>query len=116
MNFRSGSGTGVSSRRYDSFRYDIFWWYHVNEYRATRGNRSELDPQRKSLESDIMQTAPNFVLSCGFAIAISVTLQHVRSREMDRGLQVHCEIRVFEDGYEQHEANRIFDYRQSVPE
>lgn len=74
MNFRSGLGTGVSSRRYDSFRYDIFWWYHVNERRATRGNRSELDPQRKSLESDIMQTAPNFVLSCGFAIAISILL------------------------------------------
>lgn len=63
-----------------------------------------------------MQAAPNFVLSCGFVIAIFVTLQHVRSKEMDRGLQVHCEIRVFKDGYEQHAADRIFDYRQSVPE
>ena len=32
-----------NSRRYDSLRYDIFWWYHV-----TRGSRSELAPERKS--------------------------------------------------------------------
>ena len=31
-----------------SFRHYIFWWYHVNEYRAIRGNRSELSSGRKS--------------------------------------------------------------------
>ena len=35
-------------RRGDSRRNDILWWYHVNKYRALRGNRSELAPGRKS--------------------------------------------------------------------
>ena len=26
----------------DSRQYDILWWYHVNKYRAMRGNQSEL--------------------------------------------------------------------------
>lgn len=39
---RSGAATHVNSRRCDSRRHNIFGWYHVNEYRATRGNRSEL--------------------------------------------------------------------------
>ena len=34
---RSGTRTGVNSRR-----HDILCWYHVNEYRAIRGNQSEL--------------------------------------------------------------------------
>ena len=38
----------VNSRRGDSRRHDILWWYHVNKYRAMRGNRSELAPGRKS--------------------------------------------------------------------
>ena len=45
---RSGTTTGVTSRRGDSRRHDILWWYLVNKYRATRGNRSELTPARKS--------------------------------------------------------------------
>ena len=40
---RSGTRTGVNSRR-----HDILLWYHVNEYRAIRGNRSELAPGWKS--------------------------------------------------------------------
>ena len=45
--------TGVKfSPRYenrgDSRRHNILWWYHVNKYRAMRGNRSELAPGRKS--------------------------------------------------------------------
>ena len=32
--------TGVNSRRDDSRQHDILWWYHVNKYRAIRGNRS----------------------------------------------------------------------------
>ena len=43
-----GTITGVNSRRGDSRRHDILWWYHVNKCRATRGNRSELAPGRKS--------------------------------------------------------------------
>ena len=27
---------------------DTFWWFHVNQYRVTRGNRSELAPGQKS--------------------------------------------------------------------
>ena len=42
-NCRPGTTTGVNSRR-----HDILWWYHVNKCRATRGNRSELTPARKS--------------------------------------------------------------------
>ena len=34
-----GTRTGLHSRRGDSRRYDILWWYHVNKYRAMRGNR-----------------------------------------------------------------------------
>ena len=35
---RPGTVTGVNSRRYDSLWYEILCLYHVNEYRATRGN------------------------------------------------------------------------------
>ena len=47
-NSRPGKTTGVNSRRGDSRRHDILWWYHVNKCRATRGNRSKLTPARKS--------------------------------------------------------------------
>ena len=47
-NSRSGARTGVNSRRGDWRRHNILWWYHVNKYRAIRGNRSELAPGRKS--------------------------------------------------------------------
>ena len=46
--FRTGARTGVNSRRGDSHQHNILWWYHVNKYRAMRGNRSELAPGRKS--------------------------------------------------------------------
>ena len=42
-----GARTGVNSRRGDSCRDNIFWWYHVNKYRAKRGKRSELALGRK---------------------------------------------------------------------
>ena len=45
-NSRPSTRTGVNSRRGDSLRHDILWWYHVNKYRAMRGNRSELVPGR----------------------------------------------------------------------
>ena len=47
-NSRPGTTTGVNSRRDDSCRHDILWWYHLNKCRAMRGNRSELTPARKS--------------------------------------------------------------------
>ena len=47
-NSRPGTRTGVNSRRGDSRQHDILWWYHVNKYRAMRGNRSDLAPGRKS--------------------------------------------------------------------
>ena len=47
-NSRPGTRTGVNSRRGDSRRHNILWWYHVNKYRAIRGNRSELAPGGKS--------------------------------------------------------------------
>ena len=47
-NSRPGARTGVNSRRGDSRRHSLLWWYHVNKYRAMRGNRSELAPGRKS--------------------------------------------------------------------
>ena len=47
-NSRPGTRTGVNSRWGDSCLHDILWWYHVNKYRAMRGNRSELAPGRKS--------------------------------------------------------------------
>ena len=47
-NSRPGARTGVNSRRGDSCRHNILWCYHVNKYRAMRGNRSELGPGRKS--------------------------------------------------------------------
>ena len=34
--------------RGDSHRHGILWWYHVNKYRAMRGNQSEFAPDRKS--------------------------------------------------------------------
>ena len=47
-NSRPGSRTGVNSRRGDSRRHDILWWYHVSKCRAMRENRSELTPAWKS--------------------------------------------------------------------
>ena len=47
-NSRPGTTTGVNSRRGDSRRHDILWWYHVNKYRAMRGNWSELALVQKS--------------------------------------------------------------------
>ena len=47
-NFCPGTITGVSSCQGDSHRHDILWWYHVNKYRAMRGNRSELALGQKS--------------------------------------------------------------------
>ena len=47
-NSRPGARTGVNSRRGDSRRHNMLCWYHVNKYRAMRGNRSELTPGRKS--------------------------------------------------------------------
>ena len=47
-NSRPGTTTGVNSRRGDSRRHEILWWYDVNKYRVMRGNRRELAPARKS--------------------------------------------------------------------
>ena len=43
-----GTRTGIKSLWGDTRRHDILWWYHVNKYRAMRGNRSELAPGWKS--------------------------------------------------------------------
>ena len=54
MNFRAEMKISLRHKnrgelaRYDSRRNDILCWYHVNEYRAIRGNRSELAPGWKS--------------------------------------------------------------------
>ena len=53
-NSRPGKTTGVNSRRDDSCRHDILWWYHLNKCRAMRGNRSELTPARKSPRCHVM--------------------------------------------------------------
>ena len=47
-NSRTGTRTGVNSRRGDLRQHNILWWYHVNKYRAMKGNRSELAPGQKS--------------------------------------------------------------------
>ena len=47
-NFPSGAATGLNSRRCESPQHDFFRRYHVNKYRAKRGNQSELAPARKS--------------------------------------------------------------------
>jgi len=44
VKFSPSTRTGVNSCRGDSRRHDILWWYHVNKYRAMRGNWSELAP------------------------------------------------------------------------
>ena len=46
-NSRPGTRTRVNTRWGDSRQYDILWWYHVNKYRAMRGNWSELAPGGK---------------------------------------------------------------------
>ena len=47
-NSRPGITTGVNSRRGDSRRHDILWWYLVNKRRAMRRNWSDLAQARKS--------------------------------------------------------------------
>ena len=41
VKFSPRTTTGVNSRPGDSRRHDILRWYHVNKYRAMRGNRIE---------------------------------------------------------------------------
>ena len=52
-NSRPGTTTGVNSRRGDSRRHDILWWYHINKCRAMRGNWCELTPVWKSPRYDV---------------------------------------------------------------
>ena len=47
-NFLPGTTTGLNSCRGDSRGHDILWWYHVNIYRAMRGNRCEPAPAQNS--------------------------------------------------------------------
>ena len=44
---RSGTVTRVDAHRFDSLRYEILCWCHVNKYKDTRGDRSELLPEWK---------------------------------------------------------------------
>ena len=55
-NSRPVTRTGVNPRRGDSRSHDILWWYHVNKYRAMRGNRNQLAPGRPgvSLPADVL--------------------------------------------------------------
>ena len=39
--------TGLNADWSDTCKHDILWWYHVNKYRAMRGNLSELTLARK---------------------------------------------------------------------
>ena len=47
-NSRPGTRTEVNSCWGDSCWHNILWWYHVNKYRAMRGNWSELALGQKS--------------------------------------------------------------------
>ena len=47
-NSRCGATTGLNSRRGDSRRHDILWWFHENKCWAMRGYRTELAAARKS--------------------------------------------------------------------
>ena len=47
-NSHPGTRTGVNSHWGDLRQHDILWWYHVNKYRAVRGNQSELASGQKS--------------------------------------------------------------------
>ena len=53
-NSQPGTTTGVNSRRGDSRRHDILWWYHENKCRAMRGNRSEFASARMSPRCHVM--------------------------------------------------------------
>ena len=53
-----GTRTGVNSCQGDSRRHDILRWYHVNQYRTMRGNRSELAPGRKSPQCHVQRKHP----------------------------------------------------------
>ena len=68
-NSRSGTTIGVNTRRGDSRRHDIWWWYHVNKYRAMTGNGSELAPRRKS------PRCPPYLLIYGWVFDLKLTAQ-----------------------------------------
>ena len=68
-NSRSGTTIGVNTRRGDSRRHDIWWWYHVNKYRAMRGNGSELAPRRKS------PRCPPYLLIYGWVFDLKLTAE-----------------------------------------
>ena len=56
--FPPGTRTRVNSCQGDSRRHDILRWYHVNQYRTMRGNRSELAPGRKSPQCHVQCKHP----------------------------------------------------------
>ena len=57
----------------DSRRNDILWWYHVNKYRAMRGNRSELALGRNSPQCHVRNLGVLFDRNLKFDAQITKT-------------------------------------------
>ena len=60
QNSLPGKTTGVNSRRGDSRRHNILWWYHVNKCRTMRGNRKELASGWKSSRCHVNTPPPTY--------------------------------------------------------
>ena len=76
---RSGTMTGVNSHWFDSHRYEILCRCHVNKYRATRGNRSELVPEWKSHREHVNTSFKQSFKSTANLISASYGLKTVVS-------------------------------------
>ena len=53
---------GVNSRRGESHRHDILWWYHVKKCRAMRRNRIVVNSRRRESRLGVMWTLHSPVL------------------------------------------------------
>ena len=91
-NSRPSTRTGVNSHRGDSRRHDILWWYHVNKYRAMRGNRSELAPGRKPprchLNTPLWVVITLAVITSRFSILIGSTNTNILGYNLSKKISV----------------------------
>ena len=65
-NSRPRIRTRENSRQGESCQHNILWWYHVNKYRAMRGNQSELAPGRKSPQCHVNTPWVKYMCSSTF--------------------------------------------------
>ena len=85
-NSRPGAKTRVNSHQGYLCQHDILWWYHVNKYRAMRGNWSELAPGRKLPQCHVNTPLHVFLMYCNWLFLQVPSSQKKRKNQTVRVL------------------------------